>query len=47
MRLVCAPALASIAYGLDFKKKGENNVLIFDLGGGCCDVSIQTIDDGI
>ena len=38
------PTAAAIAYGLD--KKGERNVLIFDLGGGTFDVSLLTIDDG-
>ncbi|KAF4080372.1 hypothetical protein AMELA_G00169600 [Ameiurus melas] len=33
--------------GLDKGKKGERNVLIFDLGGGTFDVSILTIEDGI
>ena len=39
------PLAAAIAYGLD-KKKGssEQNVLIFDLGGGTFDVSILTIE---
>ena len=36
----------AIAYGLD-KKEEENNVLIFDLGGGTFDVSLLSIDDGI
>ena len=31
--------------GLD--KKGEKNVLIFDLGGGTFDVSLLTIDNGV
>ncbi|KAF4093028.1 hypothetical protein AMELA_G00027550 [Ameiurus melas] len=37
----------SDAYGLDKGKKGERNVLIFDLGGGTFEVSILTIEDGI
>ncbi|KAI5097191.1 heat shock cognate 70-kd protein, tandem duplicate 2 [Silurus meridionalis] len=41
------PTAAAIAYGLDKGKKGERNVLIFDLGGGTFDVSILTIEDGI
>jgi heat shock protein 1/8 len=41
------PTAAAIAYGLDKKKKGECNILIFDLGGGTFDVSLLTLDDGI
>ena len=47
LRIINEPTAAAIAYGLDKKSKGENNVLIFDLGGGTFDVSILTIDDGI
>merc|ERR1712244_41729 len=39
-----------IAYGLDKKQSGqeeEQNVLIFDLGGGTFDVSLLSIDDGV
>ena len=36
---------AALAYGLD--KKGERNVLVFDLGGGTFDVSLLTIDQGV
>jgi len=45
LRIINEPTAAAIAYGLD--KKGERNVLIFDLGGGTFDVSILTIDDGV
>ncbi|CAD7685478.1 unnamed protein product [Nyctereutes procyonoides] len=45
LRIINQPTAAAIAYGLD--KKVENNVLIFDLGGGTIDVSILTIEDGI
>ena len=43
------PTAAAIAYGLDKKKKEstDNNVLIFDLGGGTFDVSILNIQGGI
>lgn len=36
MRIINEPTAAAIAYGLDKKasRKGEQNVLIFDLGGG-------------
>uniref|UniRef100_A0A8C5HTG3 Heat shock protein 70 n=1 Tax=Gouania willdenowi TaxID=441366 RepID=A0A8C5HTG3_GOUWI len=47
LRIINEPTAAAIAYGLDKGKKGENNVLIFDLGGGTFDVSILTIEDGI
>ena len=30
-----------------YEGKGERNVLIFDLGGGNCNVAIVTIEDGI
>uniref|UniRef100_A0A3Q3G2G2 Heat shock protein family A (Hsp70) member 1B n=1 Tax=Labrus bergylta TaxID=56723 RepID=A0A3Q3G2G2_9LABR len=44
---IIEPTAAAIAYGLDKGKRGERNVLIFDLGGGTFDVSILTIEDGI
>lgn len=46
-RIINEPTAAAIAYGLDKKKEGEKNVLIYDLGGGTFDVSLLTIDDGI
>lgn len=45
-RIINEPTAAAIAYGLD-KKGKEQNILIFDLGGGTFDVSLLTIDDGI
>eukprot|EP00897_Mesotaenium_endlicherianum_P005464 jgi/Mesen1/4946/ME000247S04229 len=49
IRIINEPTAAAIAYGLDKKsaKKGEENVLIFDLGGGTFDVSVLTIEEGI
>ncbi|KAG2463709.1 heat shock 70 kDa protein-like [Polypterus senegalus] len=47
LRIINEPTAAAIAYGLDKGKKGERNVLIFDLGGGTFDVSILAIEDGI
>ncbi|KAG7193074.1 70-kilodalton heat shock protein [Scheffersomyces spartinae] len=47
MRIINEPTAAAIAYGLDKKSEKENNVLIFDLGGGTFDVSLLTIEDGI
>jgi heat shock protein 1/8 len=46
LRIINEPTAAAIAYGLD-KKGGEQNILIFDLGGGTFDVSLLTIEDGI
>jgi heat shock protein 1/8 len=45
-RIINEPTAAAIAYGLD-KTDGEQNVLIYDLGGGTFDVSLLTIEDGI
>ena len=49
MRIINEPTAAAIAYGLDKKgtTTGEQNVLIFDLGGGTFDVSLLTIEEGI
>ncbi|KZP22851.1 heat shock protein 70 [Athelia psychrophila] len=47
LRIINEPSAAAIAYGLDRKVVGEQNVLIFDLGGGTFDVSFLAIEDGI
>jgi heat shock protein 1/8 len=48
LRIINGPTAAAIAYGLDKKgQSGEEQVLIFDLGGGTFDVSVLSIDDGI
>jgi L1 cell adhesion molecule like protein len=48
-RIINEPTAAAIAYGLGNAKtaKNEQNVLIFDLGGGTFDVSILAIEEGI
>nr|GEW45141.1 heat shock cognate 70 kDa protein [Tanacetum cinerariifolium] len=48
MRVMNKPTASAMAYGLDkaMTFKGEN-VLIFDLGGGTCDVSLLHMDKGI
>ncbi|KAJ3250369.1 ATPase with role in protein import into the ER [Chytriomyces hyalinus] len=45
-RIINEPTAAAIAYGLD-KKGSEQNILVYDLGGGTFDVSVLTIDDGV
>ncbi|CDF38594.1 unnamed protein product [Chondrus crispus] len=45
MRIINEPTAAAIAYGLN--KKGEKNIMVFDLGGGTFDVTLLTIDDGV
>ncbi|KAM1508064.1 hypothetical protein ACFX10_017429 [Malus domestica] len=49
MGIINEPTAAAIAYGLDKKasRKGEQNVLIFNLGGRTFDVSLLTIEEGI
>ena len=44
-RVINEPTAAALAYGLD--KKGEQTVMVFDLGGGTFDVSILEIADGV
>lgn len=36
LRIINEPTAAAIAYGLDKSSKGEQNVIIFDLGGKLC-----------
>jgi len=47
LRIINEPTAAAISYGLNNKQEGEQNVLIFDLGGGTFDVSLLSIDEGI
>ncbi|CAN0440028.1 unnamed protein product, partial [Discosporangium mesarthrocarpum] len=45
-RVINEPTAAAIAYGLDRDGK-EENILVFDLGGGTFDVTLLTIDNGV
>jgi L1 cell adhesion molecule like protein len=47
MRIINEPTAAAISYGLNNKQGDEQNVLIFDLGGGTFDVSLLVIEEGV
>src|SRR5215204_5213490 len=44
LRIINEPTAASLAYGLD--KKGEEKIVVYDLGGGTFDVSVLEIGEG-
>ena len=46
-RIINEPTAAAIAYGLDKKTETEQNVLIFDCGGGTMDITLVSIEDGV
>ncbi|CBJ33898.1 Heat shock protein 70 [Ectocarpus siliculosus] len=45
-RVINEPTAAAIAYGLD-REGIEENILVFDLGGGTFDVTLLAIDNGV
>ena len=49
MRIMSEPTAAAVAYGLDKRTNctGEQNIFVFDLGGGTFDVSLVTIKDKV
>ena len=46
LRIINEPTAAALAYGLD-KEGDEQQILVFDLGGGTFDVSVLEIGDGV
>ena len=46
LRIINEPTAASLAYGLE-KKKRQETIAVYDLGGGTFDISILRIDNGM
>lgn len=45
LRIINEPTASSLAYGLD--KKTNENIAVYDLGGGTFDISILDVGDGV
>ena len=45
LRIINEPTAASLAYGMD--KKKDENIAVYDLGGGTFDISILDIGEGV
>ena len=45
-RIINEPTAAALAYGLD-KKKADEKIVVYDLGGGTFDVSVLELGDGV
>jgi molecular chaperone DnaK len=45
-RIVNEPTAAALAYGLD-KKKADENIAVYDFGGGTFDISILELGEGV
>ena len=47
LRIINEPTAAAIAYGLQKQSDKEQNILVYDLGGGTFDISILTMSDNV
>ncbi|MEK7516860.1 MAG: molecular chaperone DnaK [Patescibacteria group bacterium] len=47
VRIINEPTAASLAYGLDKMKEKDQQVLVFDLGGGTLDVTLMNFGEGV
>ncbi len=45
LRIINEPTASALAYGLD--KKGDEELAVYDLGGGTYDISILSLSDGV
>lgn len=45
LRIINEPTASALAYGLD--KKGDETIVVYDLGGGTFDISILDVGDGV
>src|SRR3989440_8382816 len=46
LRIINEPTADALAYGLD-KKKSDETIAVYDLGGGTFDISILLLDEGV
>jgi molecular chaperone DnaK len=46
-RIINEPTAAALAYGLDKESKGDEKIVVYDLGGGTFDVSVLELGDGV
>jgi heat shock protein 1/8 len=47
LRIINSTSAAAIAYGSERRISGSRYVLVFDLGGGTCSVSLLSIEEGV
>ncbi len=45
LRIINEPTASALAYGLD--KKGDEQIAVYDLGGGTYDISILDLSEGV